>query len=108
MKAPKYQNIKTTVDGIVFDSAKEARRWSQLCLLQRADEISHLERQKRIPMFVNGMKICDWIPDFQYWDVARCQLVVEDVKSPATKKLPAYRIKVKLAKALHGIEVLET
>ena len=42
----KYHNIKTkTLDGIEFDSRKEARRWEELKLLERAKEISNLQRQ---------------------------------------------------------------
>lgn len=42
----KYYNIKTrAVDGTVFDSHKEARRWDELLLLQRAGKITDLQRQ---------------------------------------------------------------
>lgn len=41
----KYKSEPIVIDGIRFDSKKEARRWAQLQLLQRAGEISGLERQ---------------------------------------------------------------
>jgi hypothetical protein len=37
----KYHAVKTEVDGIVFDSKKEANRYQELCLLQKAHEIFH-------------------------------------------------------------------
>ncbi len=42
----KYYNIKTkALDGTIFDSHKEARRWDELTLLQKAGKISNLQRQ---------------------------------------------------------------
>jgi hypothetical protein len=102
----KFRNRKTVVDGLTFDSAKEARRWSELRLLERAGQITDLVRQEPIRLEVNGKLVCKFIPDFCY--VENGQKVVEDVKSPATRKLPAYRIKVKLLEALTRIRVRET
>ncbi|MBS6476088.1 MAG: DUF1064 domain-containing protein, partial [Clostridiales bacterium] len=41
----KYRSKKTTVDGITFDSRREAARWQELKLLERAGSITELERQ---------------------------------------------------------------
>ena len=41
----KYGAKKATVDGIVFDSRKEARRYSELKILEKAGEIENLRRQ---------------------------------------------------------------
>lgn len=46
----KYKNKKVTLDGIVFDSKKEARRYGELSMLQRAGEISDLELQKEFEL----------------------------------------------------------
>ena len=105
-KPGKFRNRKTTVDGVVYDSAKEARRGSELALLERAGQISGLERQVRIPIIVNGVKVCSYVADFQY--VQNGRTVVEDVKSEHTRKLPLYRLKNKLLKAANGIEIVET
>lgn len=43
--ATKYNNVKTVLDGITFDSKKEAKRYQDLKLLQRAGEIEKFERQ---------------------------------------------------------------
>ena len=41
----KYQNKKITIDGVKYDSKKEARRWQELKLLEKAGEIYDLRRQ---------------------------------------------------------------
>ena len=43
----KYNAIPTTVDGIRFASKREARRYLELKLLQKAGHISDLELQPR-------------------------------------------------------------
>lgn len=103
----KFRNRVAVVDGVRFDSAKEARRLSELALLERAGEITELRRQVTYALDVNGHSICRYIADAVYRDRTG-SLVVEDVKSPATRKLPVYRIKAKLMKAIHGIEIVET
>lgn len=106
MKRPKFGNRKVVVNGLSFDSVKESRRWSELCLLQRSGHIADLSRQVRMPLRVNGQLVCTFIPDFTYVEAG--QQVIEDVKSPITAKNPVYRIKIKLLKALTGAEVRET
>ena len=102
----KYRNRKTVCNGITFDSAKEARRYADLVLAERSGEIVNLERQARFSIEVNRMKIATYIADFTY-ELRDGTLVVEDVKSPATRKLPAYRLKKKLMLALYQIEIQE-
>jgi hypothetical protein len=102
----KYGATAVVVDGLRFDSKREAARWGELKLLQRAGLIAELERQIRYPMLVNDQLICTYVADFRYRD--RGRIVVEDVKSAITRREPTYRLKVKLLKALHGIEVFET
>lgn len=46
-KKNKYNNIKTTVDGIKFDSKKEADYYCQLKILKRAGEIKDFGLQPR-------------------------------------------------------------
>lgn len=102
----KYRNKKTVVDGVVFDSAKEAKRWQYLCLLQRAGQITGLERQVRIPIVINGIKVCSYVADACYYEDGSYR--VEDTKSDFTRKLPVYRLKKKLIKAVLGIDIVET
>lgn len=102
----KFSNIKTEVDGLKFASRKEARRYGELKLLEKAGEISGLEIQPKFPMVVNGQLVCTYVADFAYRSKA-ADRVVEDVKSPATRAHPVYRIKAKLLKAVHGLDVVE-
>jgi hypothetical protein len=101
----KYRARKTTVDGITFDSMGEARRWQELKLLERARLIGCLERQTYFRLEVLGEHICDYRCDFRYVDLTTNTFVVEDFKGYRT---PEYRLKRKLMKACHGIEILET
>lgn len=105
-KEPKYRNVKTEVDGIKFDSKKEAQRWGELKILERAGEISNLQRQ--VPYILidkskYGQQI-KYIADFTYQD--KGNLVVEDVKSPISKT-PVYRLKKRLMAERYGIEIKE-
>ena len=102
----KYHNRKTMHQGIRFDSQKEATRYQELLLLERAGHIRNLECQPRYDLVVNGHKLGFYKADFRYEEVATGAVVVEDVKSPATKTA-VYRLKKKLVQALYGVEIVE-
>ena len=109
----KYGNKKTVIDGIEFDSKKEATRYQELKLLQRAGKISYLSRQVKFTLIpsqrVNGKVVerpVTYIADFKYWDNEEGRHVVEDVKSPATKT-KEYIIKRKLLLYRFGIRIKE-
>ncbi len=107
-KKSKYNNIKTrTFDGIYHDSEKEARRWLDLCRLQRAGLISGLRRQVGYELIPKqeGERAVKYIADFVYQQNGK--EVVEDVKSPATRKNPEYVIKRKLMLYIHHIKINE-
>ena len=103
MSFHKYHAKPTTVDGIRFASKAESARYGVLKLMQMAGEISGLELQPKFPLVVNGQKICFYIADFRY--VKDGKQITEDVKG---MKTAIYRLKVKLLKALHNIDVTET
>ena len=107
----KYHNRKTTVDGMTFDSKKEAVRYKELTLLQKAGMIKCLQRQvvfEIIPSQKEDGKVVErpvkYVADFTYYEGG--ELVVEDVKSPATRT-DAYKIKRKLMRYLLGIRIRE-
>lgn len=100
----KFGAQKTTVDGIEFDSKAEARRYSELRILERTGKIKNLERQVRYDLEVNGERIGFYKADFRYWDQARSEEIVEDVKGVRT---PVFAIKAKLMKALHRVTIVE-
>jgi len=102
---PKYGNKKVTVDGIKFDSKWESERYLYLKSLERADRVKDLELQVRYNIAVNGEKICAYIADFRYQKQDKngdWYEVVEDAKGVET---PEFKLKKKLMKAVHGIEI---
>ena len=113
-KASKYKNhrvVEAKPDGttITHDSKKEAKHWHFLRHLETTGEIADLKRQERFPLNVLGHKIATYVADFTY--LRRVEdgwtPVVVDVKSFQTRKLPVYRMKLKLMKAIYGIEIEE-
>lgn len=120
-KPNKFNAQPTTLDGVVFDSGAEARRYSELRLLEHAGEITDLELQpvyelqpslkiKKVVFTPAGRKRTrtrtvrpiTYRADFRYIDAATGQVVVEDVKGVQTE---VFRIKAKMMLAIHGIEV---
>ena len=109
-KGNKFHNVRTEIDGITFDSKREAKRYMVLTMLELAGEIRNLKLQPEYVLEVNGVKICKYVADFAYQERRRdgsWLSVVEDVKSPATRTA-VYRVKKKLMLAIHEIEVRET
>ena len=123
MAKSKYGSTKCIVNGIQFDSRKEARRWGELLLMQRARVISDLQRQVKYVLIPaqyetferygnNGQRLKDgkrlierelsYIADFVYTEGGK--LVVEDTKGFRTKD---FIIKRKLMLYFHGIRVRE-
>jgi hypothetical protein len=128
----KYGSIKvTTSDGITHDSQKEANRWCELKLLERAGKITNLERQvpfELIPaqyeehttgeVYRRGEKKGQlkikrrcversvvYVADAVYYENGK--RIVEDTKSPATRKKESYIIKRKLLLWVYGIRLRE-
>ena len=118
----KYHNKKTIIDGIEFDSKKEARRYVILKDLQQRGQISDLKTQvkyvlipaQREPDIVGPKggitkgklleRECAYIADFSYFDNRSKQMVVEDTKGFRTAD---YTIKRKLMLYVHGIKIKE-
>lgn len=106
--------VKTTVDGIVFDSMTEARRYVELKLLIRAGEIEKLQCHPKFEIEVNGVRICAYTPDFSYIEMKTKKPHIEDVKgfkrSQKTGKLlprvdREFGVKRKLMLAVFGLDV---
>ena len=106
----KYRAKKTEVDGIVFDSKKEARRYQELKLFEKAGVISDLQTQVKFVLIpaqrINGKVVereCSYIADFVYKD-KEGNTIVEDTKGVKTKD---YIIKRKLMLWVHFIRIKE-
>ncbi len=110
--ANKFGAIPVTVDGIRFDSTKEARRWGELRLMERAGEIRNLQRQVKIPLEGRDGPLktrtgrqMKMTVDFSYEDKrlgwAR---VFEDSKGVVTRD---YEVRKAVVEAM-GVEIVET
>ena len=120
-KGNKYRNRKVYVDGIPFDSAKEGRRWRDLCLMEKAGIIENLRRQvsytlippqdirdRRTGKHLRTERAVKYIADFCYTDNRDGQTIVEDVKGyHGGQAYAIFKIKKKLMLYLFGIEVME-
>ena len=102
----KYRNKITELDGIKFHSAKEAKRYSELKLLEKAGKIHSLMLQVPYqliePMRINGKyyRAISYYADFVY--VENNNTVCEDVKGMQTD---IFKIKMRLMKQVHGIDI---
>ena len=102
----KYKNKKVEIDGIKFDSKKEAARYQELKSLERAGAIYDLRLQVPFVFALNDVRICKYIADFVYREKSiRGPEIVEDVKGKVTRE---YVIKRKMMRAFYAIEILET
>ena len=93
----KYGNKKVLINGIKFDSKKEANRYYELMLLQKAGIVSSLELQPRFLLqesFKKNGKTyrkIEYIADFKY--IENGKIIVEDVKGFETD---VFKLKNKL------------
>lgn len=105
----KFHAQRTVMDGITFASKREADRYQDLRLLERAGEIRGLQCQVPYVLEINGVKLGKYIADFVYMESrgsAKAWItIVEDCKGVKT---PLYMLKSKLMLALHAIEIRET
>jgi hypothetical protein len=103
---PKYGNKPNRCsEGIMHQSKLEARRCTELHVMQRGGLIHDLEAhpQPRFTLDVNGVHIANYFPDFSYVTDAG-ETVIEDTKGFQTD---VYRLKKRLVKALYGLDVRE-
>lgn len=111
----KYGNKKTRIDGITFQSMREATRYAELKLLEKAGKISELEMQKEfvlIPAQYAGEgkrrkcieRAVKYMADFYYFDFDSGKYVVEDTKGMRTRD---YIIKRKLMLYMWHIRIIE-
>ena len=109
----KYGAVPKVVDGIRFHSKREATRYQELRLLEKAGEVKDLELQPEFPLFVPGRgnggpyeRVClgKYVADFRYRAGRIGLLVIEDVKGVKT---PLYRWKKKHVEAQYGIQIRE-
>lgn len=108
-KPHKYKAVRTEVDGLTFHSKKEARRYQELRLLEKAGEVRQLQLQVPIVLHAGSDRrpsIGKYVADFMYeerigqdWCIR-----VEDVKG---FKTPLYKWKKRHVEAQYGIQIRE-
>lgn len=106
----KYNARKIIIDGLQFDSRKEANRYAELSLLEKAGKISGLKTQVKFELIPkqDGERACNYIADFVYTDAETGKKIVEDVKGYRKGQAYAvFTIKRKLMLWVHGIKVKE-
>jgi hypothetical protein len=102
----KFNNRKTVVEGYTFDSGKEAARWLELRLLEKAGAIMELRRQVRVDLHADGGAFVGFMKlDFSYFDTREQHQIYEDSKGFVT---PFWRWKANHFKAQFGCAILET
>lgn len=100
---------KTTIDGFTFDSKKEAKRYTELKLLEAGGVIERLELQPRFDIVIGGIPVkmrsarypngrqLKYVGDFKYFDTQLGRQVIEDVKGHRTE---VYKLKKALMEAM--------
>ena len=104
-KRNKYGAVKTEYNGFKYDSKKESEYARKLDLLRKAkgnDQVLDVERQVPYQITVNDVKICKYVLDFKVTYPNRVECV--DVKGMVTA---VYKLKKKLVKAVHDIDIIE-
>ena len=113
-KVNKYHAEKVTIDGITFHSKKEGARYQQLCMLEKAGQISYLTLQKSFELApactIAGKKKppLRYVADFVYIKNDTPypgETIIEDCKGFRDK---VYILKRHLMKTVLGIDILET
>jgi hypothetical protein len=114
----RYGNVrKVKIDGHTFDSGREAQRYLELKLLQKARKVTGLVVHPRIPIIFGGRPVLlrsrgypngrrlTYVADFEYLTAG--QVVIEDVKMQSGFRTEIYKIKRALVEHM-GIKILET
>ena len=91
-----------------YASKHEAAAAVNYQALARAGKIKDYQEQKRITLVPGDGKLRPvvYVADFYYVDLGGTPHVV-DAKSSFTAKLPVYRLKKRLLKLLHGVDIEE-
>lgn len=98
-KRHKFSASPTTVDGIKFQSKREASRYQKLLLAQRAGEVVFFIRQPRFDLPGPTFYYADFLV---FW--ADRTVSIEDVKG---HKTDTYKIKKRQVEALYPVKITE-
>lgn len=96
----KYHNKVTYIDGIRFDSKREATYFLYLRDLEKRGTIKNLQLQTKMPFKIDDKTIFTYKPDFEYDDAFGHHII--DVKGVETT---VFRLKKKLIQAQYKCEI---
>ena len=106
-RANKHGNVKTEIDGIVFDSKREASHYLRLKMLERSGVITDVKTQVSFVLapavVLDGRRKPElrYRADFVYRENGK--QVIVDAKSPHLRKNPVYRNKKHLMATVLGL-----
>jgi len=113
----KYGAVRVRVDGISFASKKEAGRFLELRLLEKAGAIAELVTQPVFPLHIQELwrsqapivvtQAGHYRADFSYIDLKTGEIVIEDVKGGDATRTTDYKLRKRIAELVHGIHVRE-
>jgi len=98
-KQTKFASVSTIVDGVKFDSKKEANRYRDLKMLQAGGKIKDLKWQIKFELIPTQtykgqtLRRVSYYADFSYYDTEKNETIIEDVKGIKTTE---YIIKKKM------------
>jgi hypothetical protein len=101
------------VDGIRFASKKEARRYMELRLLEKAGHIKELQVQPAFELhawskpYGHPVRVGKFTADFRYREGPDGLLIIEDVKGGKATRTEAYRLRKRIVEAEYGIQIRE-
>jgi len=102
----KYRNVKVTIDGITFDSRREAAYWQGLKARERNGEITDLQRQVIFPLCCpfedRAVMVSSYVADFVYYEHGKRHVV--DAKGHRDK---VYKLKRKWLRSQDGVTIEE-
>lgn len=109
IKKKKYKNDFCVIDGIKFDSKKEANHYAKLLLLKKNKEIFDFDIQHKLDIAINGIHIAYYIVDFvvinndktkDYFDVK-----AKDIQTGKWITTSTFQLKKKLVEAIYSIKI---
>jgi hypothetical protein len=107
----KHRNTLTEYNGRKYHSRKEAEFAQQLDCRLKAKDITAWSAQVKYTIEINGHKICDYFLDFQvYYPDGRIEYIdikPFDKKTQKFLKGDVYKLKKKMMKACHDIDIVE-
>jgi hypothetical protein len=103
---PAVEKEARTLNGVVFGSRIEMVRGAELMALARAGKIRDLSFHPRFEVEIRSADFCVYTADSSY-NLPNGELVIEEVKSKATRLDPSYKLRRKAAELFYDMKVTE-